>query len=487
MNLAATTPLAQRLVDLTRALGERSLVWFGIRAEDAESLMLLPQFAHSFGVTAPMRAAHLGSTTTLEDLTGHRADLDTYDIDDDGRPEVTRLRREIMHRLAVPSAALTYRPSHFLSDILFAMSERAQALGLFKERQLAYEYKPWVETELARRGVRTVPWYYVAEEHRGRLVADLARGPLVLRPSRSSGGVGMTLAETPEDLETKWPGRADHLVGVAPFFTDAIPLNVGACVFRTGEITVHPASIQLIGIGGCTNRRFGYCGNDFAAITDLPVAVLEEMDRMTRDVGRWLADDGYVGAFGVDFLLVDGTLYFGEVNARLQGSTYLSCLEARSLGHSDIVLDHLAAFLDLEAGESLTLSEWAARIPPVSQLVVHNTAPEARRLTDAAALLDVSLSDAEVQLVPRTHIWVAPGAILARVVVNRSVTRTGLSIDERASSAVHAVTTAFAHHQSARTTRSPQAKPPTGVIDVMGTSLGARDQGVLAETEKGHQ
>lgn len=436
------TALSRRIRELDDALDSRVLTWFGIRAEDAESLMLLKQFSHSFGVTAPMRSTRLRSTTTLEDLTGSRDDLDTYDIDEDDRPEVMALRREIMRRLAGPSAVLTYRPSHFLSDILFA-SDRALGLGMFKERQLAYEHKPWVETELGRCGVRTVPWRYIAEEHRARLVDVLAEGPLVLRPSRSSGGVGMTLVRDAHELEEFWPGRSDHFVGVSPYFSSAIPLNIGACVFIDGSVSVHPGSLQLIGIDGCTDRKFGYCGNDFAAFSTLSGETHAEIDAVTRRVGGWLAKDGYRGAFGVDFLLVDGLLYFGEINARLQGSTALSCTLARRYGHSDIVLDHLAASLGLGPVEDLTVADWAREMPPTSQVVVHNTTGGRLRLQNSGSLLVPELADVDLQLLPRPETLMEPGAVLARLVSARSVTSTGLTVDSSTDAELRAVLAAF--------------------------------------------
>ena len=135
---------------------------------------------------------------------------------------------------------------------------------------------------------------------------------------------------------------------------------------------LHPGSVQLIGIRGATTREFGYCGNDFAAFALLDQQLIEEVDDATRRIGRWLGADGYRGAFGVDFMWSGGTLYFAEINPRMQGSTAVSTALATGLGLPDVVLDHLAATLELRPTASLSLSDWARELPPSAHLVVHN-------------------------------------------------------------------------------------------------------------------
>ena len=289
-----------QLAALDRALGDRELIWFGIRGDDAAAMLRLPQFTSCFSVTAPLRAAKLAVSESLEDITGLRVDLDTYDIDIDPGAEVLLLRRRLLARANRRSAIATYRPSHFLSAAHFASLDTAQYLGLFKDRQTAFEHKPWVETQLRRIGVRTLDWRYFADESRHEVRRSLERGPLVLRASRSSGGEGIELLESPDALDEKWPFRNDHLVAVSRYLADSVPVNIGACVFPGGTVVLHPASVQLIGIPECTNRRFGYCGNDFGAFAELDPSIVQDVDRTTRLVGAWLASVGYLGAFGVD-------------------------------------------------------------------------------------------------------------------------------------------------------------------------------------------
>jgi hypothetical protein len=415
-----------RIRAIADALGDRRLVWFGIRGEDAAALLPIPQFTDSFTITAPLRAGKLETSTSLEELTGRRVDLDAYDIDLDDRPVVGRLRQGVLRSLTHSSAVVTYRPSHFLSAVTFATATSSRSLGLFKDRQTAFEHKPWVETELKATGLRTIPWEYVPTERRFRLEARLQDGPVVVRPSRSSGGVGIAVVRTIDDVPALWQDDAFHLMGVAPYFEKALPLNVNACVYDPETVVIHPVSVQLVGLPGYTTRPFGYCGNDFAAVGHLHRPVLDRIDQDTRRIGRWLGSQGFRGAFGIDYLLDGDTLYFAEVNPRFQGSSRLAAGLAARTGHVDLFLDHLSAFLGLPPAEALTSADWTAEVPPAAQVLSHHIGrgPERR------SSLDVPRPPAggRLALLPEPDVDVDPGAVVYSLEVDRQITTTGFDL-----------------------------------------------------------
>lgn len=424
---------ADLLRRIDAAIGRRKLVWLGIRGHDAMPLRHLSQFEDCFAVTAPMGAAQLRMDVTLKELTGVRVDLDQYEIDEDERPALLEFRRMLLESLNTDSVVATYRPSHFLSNAHFASLDTAQCLGMFKERHTAFEHKPWVETQLAARGVRTIPWRYLAEERRAELASFLTSGPVVLRASRSSGGTGVVLLSDIEQLDASWEMRPDALIAVAPFLRDAAPLNVGACVFPDGTVTVHPASYQLIGIPECTVRRFGYCGNDLGLFAQLDPEIIRQVDEMTRAVGVWLWTQNYVGAYGIDVMVDGDTVYFGEVNPRFQGSTALTTGACEEAGEGDLMLDHLAACLGLEAdpgNDSRTLLDWSRLLPPVSQIILHNLQDADVGLVDPTALSPRTALPVHTELVPLNGSSVAPGAILARLVAPESVSVSGYELIE---------------------------------------------------------
>lgn len=240
----------KQLRQVRRALGGKRLLWFGTRGEDGEALLQLPELQASFTVTAPLRSARLPEhcNVTLEELSGARPDLDRHDVDLDNSTAMWEFRHRLLQAVSARCAIVTYRPTQLVSTFAFSMSETMTLAGLFKDRQLAFEHKPWVETSLAKQGVRTLGWRYIADEHRPRVRRMAATGPLVLRASRASGGVGVVRLDASADVDDHWPPDGEGFVGAAGFLDGAVPLNLSGCVFPDGSVHLHPASLQLIGL-----------------------------------------------------------------------------------------------------------------------------------------------------------------------------------------------------------------------------------------------
>jgi len=426
----ATTSAAMTIGAVRHALDGRRLVWFGIRGEDGEALLAFPELEASYSVIAPLRSGKVGASAnvTLEGISGVRPDLDRFDIDRDAGEAMGAFRESLLRDLSGRCVVVPYRPSALVSALGFSMSDTMTIAGMLKDRQQAFEHKPWVERSLNARGVRGPGWQYVADEHRSRAKRLLAAGPLILRVSRSSGGVGIALVAEEEEIDRLWPRQADAFVAVAPFLANAVPVNFSGCVFSNGMVRLHPPSVQLIGIESCTDRAFGFCGNDFGAVAALGDAVLQQLDAMGRVIGAWLHSERYLGAFGVDALVHEGQCYFTEVNARFQGSSTPSAEIAAELGVSDLFVDHLAANLGVSVPvNEISLSAWARRQPPRSQVIVHNTG-DAQTCRDEEMPLDLRSAKVRISQLPH-GVAVAPGGSLGRLTLDRSVTSTGFELD----------------------------------------------------------
>ena len=182
----------------------------------------------------------------------------------------------------------------------------------------------------------------------------------------------MVRVDDVDRLATNWPHQREAFVSVAPFLESAVPINVGATVWRDGVTVNHP-SVQIVGIPSCTIRPFGYCGNDFGLASDLDRSVMAAIEDSTVRVGRWLLRYGYVGTFGADFLIYDGVPLFAEINPRFQGSTHASSQLSGVAGESCVMLDHLAAILGQATPLRRPLADIASDLPSLAHLVVHWT------------------------------------------------------------------------------------------------------------------
>lgn len=411
-------------------LGTRQLIWFGTRGEDIESIADLPQLHRAFSLVAAYQGRSNVSSLALEDLSGIRMDLDTYELDDHPRdPAVEHLRHALLRALSRSSAVVTYRPSRFLSAVAFARQDRCRYLGMFKDHQFAFEHKPWVESAVAELGIPGIRWAYVADDDQIDTLPLFDHGSVMLRRSRTTGGVGLTRVNDPAELQALWPEEDEAFVSVAPFLEGGIPVNVGAVAWHDG-VTVHPASIQLIGQPELTNRPFGFCGNDFGSVGILGGDVIDQIEGSVVRIGDWMRRLGFLGAFGVDFLVVDGTPLFTEVNPRLQGSTHLSCRLSVEADEGGLLLEHLAALLGHGATGHRPLSRQARDHDQGGHVVAHWLGDEPAHL-DLRELADQALAHSSVRhvdVVTRPDLMTEPGAAVVRITTDDALTSTGFDL-----------------------------------------------------------
>lgn len=427
--MGAALNRAQVLDAVDAKLRGRRLVWAGLRADDADGLEDLPALSSRFSLIGVTGAKRDPLSLALDEMSGRRVDPEVWDVDAYPRdPVVRRFREELLAALASPSVLLPYRSTDFLSSIQLARRETCQMLGLFGGQQSLFEYKPWVEVAIAAAGIPHVPWRYVADEDRGRL-RDLPDGEYLVRRSRTSGGEGFSRVPSMSDLIDDWPESPDRLVSIAPYI-ESVPVNVGATVWPDG-VTVHNPSVQLIGVPSCVSREFGHCGNDFAAARRFPDGVIDAIEKSTEAVGKWLRTQGYLGSFGVDFLVTEDEVLFAEVNPRFQGSTRTSSRIDDDLGLPCLLLEHIAAWLGMSRIDGPNLRERVAGGKPVSSVVVHWTGTEPRRL-DAIDLLRRVKDDRPsvlADVVTSPHVINDPGSTVVRLTLPGSLTQSGFDLD----------------------------------------------------------
>ncbi len=301
-----------------------------------------------------------------------------------------------------------------------------------------FEHKPWVETMVANLGLPHVQWTYVADEEQYKVRRLLAEGPVLLRMSRSAGGAGFARVDDSDHLAESWPHNPEAFVSVTPFLEQATPINIGATVWHDGVTISHP-SVQLIGIPECTTRPFGYCGNDFGLARELDVATIDAIETSVRTLGRWLRQYGYLGTFGADFLVHEGTPLFTEINARFQGSTRASSQLSSEAGESCLFLDHIAAMLGGSAPGSRPLRDIARSMPTFGNVVVHWTGIPA--VLDSSHFVSAAREqsrDSRVDVAAKPTVTTETGGVLARLTVRAPITRSGFELTEPWGSLVRA-------------------------------------------------
>jgi hypothetical protein len=414
-----------RIAEIRRRLAGRKLIWFGTRGADAQPFLAFPEFSMILSQIAPLDAVSVATELCLETMKTVRVDLNRYSIDADRSAEAKEMHRRLIKALRDPCVLVAYRPCAFLASAYYPRSETCEYLGLFHERQAAFEHKPWVETELRKHGIRVIPWKYFDDEDQLGLEESLEAGPVVLRANRTDGGAGLTLVRDEGELAVDRPMHYDGFLAAAPLLSPVIPLNVNACVFRTGTVVLHAPSLQLVGVRVCTERPFGYCGNDFAAVRDLDPVILDSFENIAMKVGKWLAREGYVGVFGIDALIYDGKIFLAEINARFQGSSPVAAQLADHIGHTNLFVDHLSAFLNVEPETSMPLRDQARELPPTSQVVVYNRSPmPVRRRVDIRAEGD----ETHCKLLPNHKVDIDTEGLLFKLVVPASVTSDGATL-----------------------------------------------------------
>jgi predicted ATP-grasp superfamily ATP-dependent carboligase len=219
---------------------------------------------------------------------------------------------------------------------------------------------------------------------------DILDGPFVIQPPVGSSGENTYIVQDRVEFD-----RVRDIFGLAQRVKVSKYLSVpslnGHCVVlhtRKGlrAIAACP-SIQIVGPQECSNRPEIYCGNDFSAADEIPEALREKTCTIMENVGLYMGRKGFLGIFGMDFLLVDGEVMALEINPRFQGSTMLLSLLQLERGEVPLVALHVMQFMgqtEVFSPTCLMQLEDSYRIPySGAHLIVHNLADATCRVEHA--------------------------------------------------------------------------------------------------------
>ena len=141
----------------------------------------------------------------------------------------------------------------------------------------------------------------------------------VVQKSISSGGEETIVVENSRvnSIAQLLNGEEQYLV--SPYFERGISVNIHVILYDE-EVVLTPASVQITTV---CNSRILYRGADFIAADQIDDQIMDSYKESTIRLCHKLQGEGYRGIAGIDAIIVEGKLYFVEINNRFQGSSPL--------------------------------------------------------------------------------------------------------------------------------------------------------------------
>lgn len=138
----------------------------------------------------------------------------------------------------------------------------------------------------------------------------------VIQSAFSCGGFGTRLYSINDECINK-----NTLYMVTPYIKENIPINVHVIVYDE-EILYMPPSVQIISL---TDNMFLYRGADFVAYERISSETKCAVHDQVEVIAKKLQHCGYRGVCGIDLLynFTDNCVYYSEINARFQSSTFI--------------------------------------------------------------------------------------------------------------------------------------------------------------------
>lgn len=205
--------------------------------------------------------------------------------------------------------------------------------------------------------------------------------PFVVQFPYGSSGSSTFIINNEKDYNDLIKNSPQELAVIREYL-DGFSLNANAIIVSTsrGAKTLPSApSVQITGLRECSGSPSTYCGNDYALANDIDPDILRQVESLLKRVGSWMAESGYRGIFGMDFIVKRGMVYAMEINPRFQNSTslYTVLSDIENPGGGVLFLLHIAEFLQKE---DKRMKEFVEKFPeedlklPVSgsQVIIHN-------------------------------------------------------------------------------------------------------------------
>ena len=257
----------------------------------------------------------------------------------DFNPEaLLQLARELLKKNTIDAALLSSGLDDYL-DVLFELNDLIPILGNHPNVIKKIRDKMNFFQELKRLGIPH-PETAIAENYEEAREKSKDIGyPVLVKPSRGFGGVGIRKAQNSKELRQAFRD--------ASFFDEKVLIQEhisgtpasASLISSTNRAITLILNEQLLGLDEVSQEEpFGYCGNVVPLMATRAVT-----DKCKDIVERIAMHFGLVGSNGIDLVISnDGIPYVVEVNPRFQGT--LECVE-QVLG-INMVKAHVKACLE---------------------------------------------------------------------------------------------------------------------------------------------
>ena len=258
--------------------------------------------------------------------------------------------REFLSQGDKPQYIIPYRSTEFLGQLAEQAGGRLRILANPVEIKTRFDDKVLFRRRAVEAGIGVPPGEVVALGDLGAKELE-EFGPVMIISERigSSGNQTHLIDSAPalsqkrdELIEKLGP---DALVIVTAFLTG--PALGAAGVICNGKPRMSHPSVMFTGVPGCSMHRFDYAGSDYAAYRQVSRESRRKIEEATLKIGDWIAEAGYRGIYGVDFIVHRDEPYAIELNPRVLGTTQLMTeLEEIHSNAPTTTYWHLAEFLD---------------------------------------------------------------------------------------------------------------------------------------------
>ena len=189
------------------------------------------------------------------------------------------------------------------SDIVTTLSNKISLYDIFSpivpmaNYKIAYNYNELLENS--------------------RILMQRTNNPLFISLELSAAGANSIIAHSIEDIKKKFSTNEDDTFLITEFIEHiSDPTTLG--------VVINEDDIYVAGVAD--QRIYGTRFKGSTYPSKMPQNIQEEVIRQTRVVGKKMAELGYRGIFGCDFIVTsDKKVYFIETNPRKQGTTMEFC------------------------------------------------------------------------------------------------------------------------------------------------------------------